>query len=383
MLFDKLLSINKPLKMKKIKALTIGGATLDTIIEYEEMFTMNMQKKDTTQSYMLLEEGAKIEVKEHNSFSGGGATNAAVSFKKQDIEVSFFGKIGKDIAGEKITHELKDHNIDISNMRYSKKYGTATSYVIPTLSGDRTIFAYRGANKDILEDDLPSQAITESDFIYITSLSESSAARLPEIVKLASENNTKVAINPGSSQLSEGKSFIKDSMPCIDILVLNYQEAQKLMLSLLSINDQDIKASKDKLETANLDEHNSDFFHAAFRLKDFFKICLDLGVRIIVVTDGANGVYAATKDKVYHSESLSVKNVVNTLGAGDAFSSTFCANIYKGKTIQEAIKYALINSSHVIQHPDAKSGLQDMASLDEIKSKINTELDSKINITSW
>ena len=152
--------------MKILKALTIGGATLDTIIEYEEMFTMNMQKKDTTQSFMLLEEGAKIEVKEHNSFSGGGATNAAVSFKKQDIDVSFFGKIGKDITGEKIAQELKDFGIDISNIRYSNNYGTATSYVIPTLSGDRTIFAYRGANKDILKDDLPSQAIIDSDYIY-------------------------------------------------------------------------------------------------------------------------------------------------------------------------------------------------------------------------
>ncbi|WP_035719444.1 carbohydrate kinase family protein [Francisella sp. W12-1067] len=368
---------------KTIKVLTIGGATLDTIIQYEEMFTMNMQKKDNTQSFMLLEEGAKIEVKEHNSFTGGGATNAAVSFKKQNLDVSFFGKIGKDIAGEKIIQELKDFDIDISNIRYSNKYGTATSYVIPTLSGDRTIFAYRGANKDILKDDLPTQAIIQSDFIYITSLSKSSAARLPEIVKLASQNNTKVAINPGSSQLSIGESFIKDSMFGIDILVLNYQEAQKLMLSLLSIDDQGITKSTDRLEQPNLDEENSDFLNATFRLKDFFKICLDLGPRIIVVTDGANGVYAATKDKFYHSESLNVSNVVNTLGAGDAFSSTFCANIYKGLAIEEAIKYALINACHVIQHPDAKSGLQHITDLEKIKSKIDTELDSKISINFW
>lgn len=368
--------------MKNIKALTIGGATLDTIIEYEEMFTMSMQKKDTTQSYMLLGEGAKIEVKEHNSFSGGGATNAAVSLKKQDIDVSFFGKIGNDLAGEKITQELSDFDIDISNIRYSDKYGTATSYVIPTLSGDRTIFAYRGANKDILKDDLPSQAIVDSDFIYITSLSKSSAARLPEIVKLASENNTKVAINPGSSQLSVGESFIKDSMFGIDILVLNYEEAQKLMLSLLSSNDKDVAESKDRLETS-LDEGKSDFLNATFRLKDFFTICLDLGVRIIVVTDGGNGVYAANRENIYHSESLNIKNVVNTLGAGDSFSSTFCANIYKGNSIQESLKYALINASHVIQYPDAKSGLQTSESLEKIKSKMNCGLDKKITITPW
>jgi hypothetical protein len=39
------------------------------------MFTMKMQKK-TVQSVMLLEEGAKIEVNEQNSVSGGGNTNA-------------------------------------------------------------------------------------------------------------------------------------------------------------------------------------------------------------------------------------------------------------------------------------------------------------------
>lgn len=369
-------------KMNSLKALTIGGATLDTIIEYEEMFTMSMQKKDTTQSYMLLGEGAKIEVKEHNSFSGGGATNAAVSLKKQDIDVSFFGKIGNDLAGKKIAAELEEFGIDTSNIKYSSKYGTATSYVIPTLSGDRTIFAYRGANKDILKNDLPTQAIIESDFIYITSLSELSAARLPEIVKLATDNNTKVAINPGSSQLSVGKSFIKDSMFGIDILVLNYEEAQKLMLSLLSLDDEDVSKSRDRLESKHT-ETNHDFLNATFRLKDFFSICIDLGVRAIVVTDGSNGVYAATKDKIYHSESLNIKNVVNTLGAGDSFSSTFCANIYKGNSIEESLKYSLINASHVIQHPDAKSGLQTTESLEKIKSKMNSGLDKKITVIDW
>ena len=367
---------------KVIKALTIGGATLDTIIEYEEMFTMNMQKKETTQSFMLLEEGAKIEVNEQNSFSGGGATNAAVSFKKQGLDVSFFGKIGNDIAGKKILEELDNFGIDISNIRYSENYGTATSYVIPTLSGDRTIFAYRGANKDILKDDLPSQAIIESDFIYITSLSKKSAARLPEIVKLASNNDTKVAINPGSSQLILGESFIKDSLFGIDTLVLNYQEAQKLMLSLLSIEDEDIIESKKSLEDAQVSTDNLDFLNSTFRLKDFFKITLDLGPKTIVVTDGANGVYAATKKRIYHCESLKIKNVVNTLGAGDAFSSTFCAYIYKGKSIEEAMKYALINSSQVIQHSDAKTGLQDLNTLEEMRINMNKELDT-IRINDW
>ncbi|MDE5035878.1 carbohydrate kinase family protein, partial [Francisella tularensis subsp. holarctica] len=63
-----------------------------------------------------------------------------------------------------------------------------------------------------------------------------------------------VAINPGSSQLSVGESFIKDSMFGFDILVLNFQEAQKLMLSLLSSDDKVIVESKDRLETPLCEE---------------------------------------------------------------------------------------------------------------------------------
>ncbi|MDE4945134.1 carbohydrate kinase family protein, partial [Francisella tularensis subsp. holarctica] len=77
-----------------------------------------------------------------------------------------------------------------------------------------------------------------------------------------------------------GESFIKDSMFGIDILLLYFHEEQKLMLSLLSSDDKDIVESKDRLETP-LCEEKSDFLNSTVRLKDFFRICLDIGVRII------------------------------------------------------------------------------------------------------
>ncbi|MDE4959573.1 carbohydrate kinase family protein, partial [Francisella tularensis subsp. holarctica] len=40
-------------------------------------------------------------------------------------------------------------------------------------------------------------------------------------------------------------------------------------------------------------------------------------------------------------------------------------------------------ASHVIQHSDAKSGLQTSKSLVKIKSKMNCGLDKKITVTSW
>ncbi len=359
----------------KIKALTIGGATLDTIIEYEKMETMEIQKAVGKQAYLLLEEGAKIEVTKQKCFSGGGATNAAVSLKKLGIDVSFFGKVGKDSTGQSLLEELNKQGVDTSQVRFSNHFGTATSYVVPSLKGDRTIFAYRGANRDLLTEDLPIEAIQSADFVYVTSLSKTSAAQLPEIVNFAKTCNTKVAINPGSSQLELGSGFIKESLSGIDILILNYEEAQKLMSSLLS----DETTEKVTDHQQNLLEAQPVYQDSFFSLKEFFQKTLSFGPRLVVVTDGANGVYVGTEKELYFHPALKIKNVVNTLGAGDAFGSSFSGAIYSGESIEKAVAYGLVNSASVIQYHDAKSGLLDKDALLEEVAKITTPLQT----VSW
>ncbi|MDA0911813.1 MAG: carbohydrate kinase family protein [Proteobacteria bacterium] len=361
-----------------MKALTIGGATLDTIIEYEQMETMEIQKPYAKQSYLLLEEGAKIEVTDQKCFSGGGATNAAVSLQKLGFNVRFFGKVGKDNIGKSLLEELKSQGVDTSIVRYSNHYGTATSYVVPSLKGDRTIFAYRGANRDLLTEDLPVAAIEEADFVYVTSLSKASAAQLPQIVKFAKVCNTKVAINPGYSQLEVGSSFILEALSGIDILIMNYQEAQKLMSSLLSCEDNPTD------ETAmdhhqNLLQAQPVYQDSFFSLKAFFQKALSLGPRIVVVTDGSEGVYVATEKKMYFHPALTIDNVVNTLGAGDAFGSSFCGAIYAGESVRTAICYGLINSASVIQYHDAKTGLLDK---ETIAAKI-ADVPDTLSIVEW
>lgn len=340
-----------------MNVLTIGGATLDTIIEYEKMETIQIQQTSSKKSYIVLEEGAKIEVSKQKSFSGGGATNAAVSLQKLGFNVKFFGKLGKDNIGKLLLEELKNQGVDTSLVRFSNNYNTSTSYVVPSLKGDRTIFAYRGANRDLLNEDLPVNAIKESDFVYVTSLSQYSAVQLPEIVKIAKKYNTKVSINPGYSQLELGSNFILESIKDIDILILNYQEAKKLMNSLITL------------------EQNNNITN--FSVNIFLKTILNLGPRIVVITNGSDGVYVAHKKNIYFHPTIKVKYIVNTLGAGDAFGSSFCGAIYNNESIDTAIYYGLINSSSVIQFHDAKTGLLHK---DEIIKKISQTDYDKISI---
>ncbi len=322
------------------KVLVIGGATLDTIIQYEDMETLIHQKRDQLQAYLLLEEGKKIEVSTQHITSGGGATNAAVSFKRQGFQVNLFCKLGKDVAGEMIVRELKGFGLDVSSIRFDEKIGTANSFVVPSLKGDRTVFAYRGANANLLDNDLPLSQIKTADFIYITSLSKGSAAHLPAIVAEAKKHEVKVAINPGVSQLKKGGSDLQESLSGIDTLILNQEEAQTFMISML--------------QDEGLSEGS--FALGYFNLKEFFKKVLSLGPQVVVVTNGGEGVHVATAQHLYFHKAPKV-NIINTLGAGDAFGSGFAGTYYQGGDIAAAIRAGIVNSASVIQYPDAKTGL--------------------------
>lgn len=348
--------------------LVIGGATLDNIISYEDMETMVHQSKSGQRAYLLLEEGKKIEVTQQQSFSGGGATNAAVSFSLQGFKSAVFCKLGKDRAGEEIVAELRQHQIDTQHICFDEQVGTASSFVVPSLQGDRTVFAYRGANTTLQAEEMPYEVFGAVDFVYITSLSQKAAMALPKIIECAKQHNLPVAINPGNSQLHGGSHSLKDALQGIHTLILNYEEAMQFMQSLLlssttlrqSLESQyDRSGLQDKLLDAEMKIED-----VAFSLRQFFTHVMGLGPKIVVVTDGKKGVYVGTNDQLYYHPVQAV-SVVNTLGAGDAFGSSFVGGLQRGLSIENAIRSGIVNSAAVIQHPDAKTGLMQASELDQ------------------
>jgi sugar/nucleoside kinase (ribokinase family) len=355
------------------KVLTIGGATLDTIISYEDMETLIHQRKGASQSYLLLEEGKKIEVTQQEVVSGGGATNTAVAFKRQGYEVILFCKIGRDLSGQLVLKELQDYGLNTQYISYDEKVATATSFIVPSLKGDRAVFAYRGANANLLMKDLALEHIKECQFIYITSLSKASAEQLPQIVTAANKAKVPVAINPGVSQLQKGAEELKKSLPGIDIFILNEEEAKTFMVALHG--DSEIA---EQTGAKRLIDSKVSFTHGYFNLREFFKKVLDRGPRVVVVTNGSEGVYVATREKLYFHKAPKIK-VINTLGAGDAFGSGFTGALYKGHAISDAIRMGVLNSASVIQYSGAKKGLLTTEQLHQCLQESDASLLSELN----
>ena len=66
---------------------------------------------------------------------------------------------------------------------------------------------------------------------------------------------------------------------------------------------------------------------------------LDLGIELAIVKRGPQGVLARTKDGVAEAPPIQVE-VVNGLGAGDAFGGALCHAMLSGWDAERTIRYA-------------------------------------------
>ena len=356
--------------MKKV--LTIGGATEDVYLDYEGADCMKIMQSEGDKNFLWFESDAKIEVDKVLYFTGGGSTNSAVSFRRLGFDSSCFCMTGNDNESKHILEVLKKEKVNTSNILSSKKLRSGKSFIINSLKRERTIFAFRGANGLLTKEDIPFASIKKTDQLYITSLSYEASKLLKDIVPFAKKNKVPVAMNPGISQLSRGAKYLKESLKNIDIFILNYSEAKTFMWSLVSSNkcyDQCV-CPDEKEVTAKTTFLRTNFY---FSIPNFMKEVLSLGPKIVVVTDGKNGVYVATKKEMFFHPSQKVE-VVDTVGAGDSFGSCFVACLAKGLKIDDALRYGIINSTSVIGNMGAKPGLLSFKELEKRAKKLNKKL---------
>ena len=244
---------------------------------------------------------------------------------------------------------------------------------------------YRGATMSIEQSELPLSHIAQADVVYVTSLSGNASKLLPTIVKHAKQTNKLVACNPGTSQLKAGADLLRDALADIDILILNSDEAHMLMNSLvtrcseLQKKVKNTKPSTPKMECPQLLKAPLQCSNFCFNLELFFHEILNRGPRVVVVTNGVEGVYGADKTGIYFCPSIEAP-IASTLGAGDAFGSCFVASIPQGATLQEALVRGSLNSASVIGQVGAKNGLLTKDKLDKKFAAIGIKIIKKFDL---
>lgn len=322
--------------------ITIGSATMDVFVECDDAKIVSVCSKDKRSEFMSYPYGSKIDITDFDSNVGGGGVNTAMNFDKLGLKAGAIFKMGCDIYSEGIMAAFKNTGVDLSSIIVDKNISTGFSIILTSFEGDRTVLAHRGANSCIRHQEIDFNAIKEAKLLYIAPLNGESNMVLDEIVKFASENNVFVCFNAGTTSLKRGYNYIKGILENAHIVVMNKEEASMATQIQVRPDTKDEKFSQEIIHPDVIKMFEK------LKVKDY---------QVIVITDGGRGAYAYDGKKFYFCPVFE-SPVVSTLGAGDAFASTFCAALKKTSAdIGKSLMMASVNSSGVVSEFSATKGL--------------------------
>lgn len=96
---------------------------------------------------------------------------------------------------------------------------------------------------------------------------------------------------------------------------------------------------------------------------------------IIVVGQGEKGamMYVKEEDKIYQLNSVKIRDIISTEGAGDALFSSFVHYYVKGMPALEALKKALVFASYKLGEKEASSGFADEIQVEQLLENVKFE----------
>lgn len=307
----------------KYDIIAIGSASRDVFMNAADFVVID-GKQFITGAGLCLPLGSKIEVKKIVFATGGGGTNAAVTFARQGLKTSCIGVIGSDVNGTAVLDELTGEGVDTSLFqKYSNDF-TAYSVILVQEGGERTILSYKGEGQHFQVAQVSFDKF-ETDWLFLSSLG-GHYDLLESVVNWAVEHQVKFATNPGSKELEHGLEKLKPLLKAATIVSMNQEEAAQLL---------GIEFNKEA---------------------EIFKAMDELVSGIFVMTKGHDGVAVSDGQKIYRA-GVPDSPIVERTGAGDAFISGFVAEYSRSGDITKSIQLATANSSSVVTQYGAKAGI--------------------------
>jgi len=308
-----------------LDVLTIGAGTRDVFIKSKH-FERKSDPNAPAGFDACFPMGAKITLDDIYEETGGGATNAAVTFKQLGYKTACFCRVGSDSNGDAVKQALKKHGIITKFIQTDSRRQTGYAVILLSGSGHRSILVYRGAANFLDVKKCDWSKINPSWF-YITSLG-GNIDQLATLFSKAKTANIKIAWNPGNGELKLGLKKLNKFIQSTDLLFLNREEAALL--------------------TEKPPRH----------LAEIIKTISSLPRQALIITDGPNGayVYDSVENSLLHAGAIPGKRR-NTTGAGDAFGSGFTASFMQDNDLRKALCVGSLNSIGVITTMGAKVGI--------------------------
>ena len=239
---------------------------------------------------------------------GGKGSNQAVGASRLGAESHLVAVIGTDLFGDLALNLYTQESVGVEHLRRTGERNTGVGFITLNAEGDNHIVLDMGANHLLSPEDVDrAEALIASSDVVLSVL-EIHPATVARAMALARKHGVTSVFNPAPAQPLDD-TFLAQ----VDVLTPNESEL-RLLLGL---------PPDDPTDTLEL----------ARRLQK-------RGVRQLVVTRGETGALIVNADGSTQPIPGQTVKVLDTTGAGDAFTCALGVALAEGQPLPEAVRFA-------------------------------------------
>jgi fructokinase len=308
-----------------MKILGIGNAIVDVICKVDDNFIIKNNLTKSTMKLFFDENEFKnllTDLKIEKTISGGSVANSIVGLSQLGDKAGFIGKISDDEFGTKYEEGLKKESVEYFYTKKREELPTGTCLILITPDSERTMCTFLGTAGKINEDDISSNAIKNSEIIFLEGY-------------LWDEGEPKKAFNKAINNANKVAMSLSDLF-CVDRHKPHFLNLVKNKLDIIFANEQEITSlieAKDFNEVINFSK----------QLK-----------KLIVVTRGEKGAVAIQGEEIIETGIKQNLKILDLTGAGDLFAAGFLHGYINKLSIKESLENGTEMSSKIIQQIGAR-----------------------------
>lgn len=290
---------------------------------------------------------------------GGCVPNTAIDIKKVDptVEVSVFGRVGKDYKGEYVLSQMKKVGLNCEGVKISSTAPTSYSDVITVSgTGERTFFHNRGANAEFCPDDIDLNKlnckILHVGYLMLLDsfdkINEDGTTPMSNFLKDAQSLGIKTSIDLVSETSGNFHKVATAALPHCDYVIINEIEAGEIVG--IAPRDNDGKLLDDAVE-------------------QIMQKLFAYGVKEKVIVHCPEKGFCLNKDGIFTAvESVKLPKgfIKGSVGAGDAFCAGSLYSIYNEYTDEETLRFSNLVAVSCLSAADSVSGILPKDQLDKM-----------------
>jgi len=264
------------------------------------------------------------DVTSFGKFLGGSATNVAVAAARHGRRSAVVTKVGTDPFGRFVHRALAGYGVDDRFVGASPEFPTPVTFCEIFPPDDFPLYFYRAPKAPDLElrpEELDFDAIRAADIFWVT------------VTGLCAEPSRTATLAALEARAKRG----------ITVLDLDYRPM------FWDSREQAREWVGKALDFVTVTAGNLDECETAVGVRDPYeaaKALRDRGVSLAVVKQGPRGVLAVDEDGAVEIPPVPV-DVVNGLGAGDAFGGALCHGLLSGWDTRRTIEFANAAGAYV------------------------------------